>query len=58
MKMEMVFIKQKKMIKYGGLLLALSGAFMPYENNFQYAIGGVIIFVGTMIFLNTKHKEK
>ncbi len=45
------------MFKYGGLLLALSGAFMPYENAFQYAIGGVLIFVGTMIFLNTKHKE-
>jgi len=45
------------MLKYGGLLLALSGVFMPYENAFQYAIGGVFIFVGTMIFLNTKHKE-
>ena len=45
------------MIKFGGILLALSGAIMPYENAFQYAIGGVLIFVGTMIFLNTKHKE-
>lgn len=45
------------MIKCGGLLLALSGAIMAYENAFQYAIGGVLIFVGTMIFLNTKHKE-
>lgn len=45
------------MIKLGGLLLALSGAFMLYENTFQYAIGGVMIFVGTMIFLNTKQKE-
>lgn len=41
----------------GKLLLALSGAFMPYETAFQYAIGGVMIFVGTMIFLNTKQKE-
>lgn len=45
------------MFKYAGLLLALSGAFMPCENTFQYALGGVMIFVGTMIFLNTKQKE-
>lgn len=42
------------MVKYSGLLLALSGSFMLYENAFQYAVGGVLIFVGTMIFLNTK----
>lgn len=43
------------MLKFGGILLAVAGAFMPYENAFQYAIGGVLIFVGTMIFLNAKH---
>jgi len=43
------------MIKFGGILLALSGVIMPYENTFQYAIGGVMIFVGTMIFLNAKY---
>lgn len=42
------------MLKCGGLLLALSGAVMPYENALQYAIGGVLIFVGMMVFLNTK----
>ena len=42
------------MIKYGGLLLALSGVVMPWRDNFQYAIGGVLIFVGMMIFLNAK----
>jgi hypothetical protein len=45
------------MLKFGGLLLALSGAVMPYENAFQYAVGGVMIFVGTIIFLNTKDKR-
>lgn len=43
------------MIKLGGILLAIAGAIMPYENAFQYAIGGILIFVGTMIFLNTKY---
>ncbi len=43
------------MVKLGGLLIALSGTFMPYENTFQYAIGGVLIFVGTMIFLNVRN---
>lgn len=42
------------MIKCGGLLLALSGAVMPWSDRIQYAIGGVLIFVGTMIFLNAK----
>ena len=45
------------MLKLGGILLALSGAIMPYETSFQYAIGGVLIFVGTMIFLNTRNKR-
>lgn len=45
------------MIKYGGLLLALPGAVMPWSDSIQYAIGGVLIFVGTMIFLNTKLRE-
>lgn len=40
------------MIKYGGFLLALSGVAMPYDNAIEYALGGVLIFVGSMIVFN------
>ena len=40
------------MIKYGGLLLALSGIALPYDNAIEYALGGVLIFIGSIIVLN------
>ena len=42
------------MIKYGGLLLALAGVALPYDNAIEYALGGVLIFVGSMMVLNER----
>lgn len=42
------------MVKIGGLLLALSGVVLPYDNAIEYAFGGVLIFIGSMIVLNEK----
>ena len=42
------------MIKYGGLLIAMAGIVMPYSNRVEYAFGGVLIFLGMMLFLNAK----
>lgn len=40
------------MIKCVGLLLALAGVALPYDNAIEYALGGVLIFVGSMMALN------
>jgi len=37
------------MTKLGGLLIALAGTFMPWSNNIEYALGGVLIFIGVAI---------
>jgi hypothetical protein len=50
--MDIKIARGYNMIKCGGFLLALSGVALPYDNAIEYAIGGVLIFVGSMIVLN------
>jgi hypothetical protein len=50
--MDIKIARWYNMIKCGGLLLAISGVVLPYDNVIEYALGGVLIFVGSMIVLN------